>query len=309
MYWLDVTGIDPSVLPTQKCCRLRKLSSVEALPDLPIGKFCSALAMILAETKLDDDIRDNSSVRGRLLKTMLASRLHHGQDYFKKLAPEFNDTITGYIDGHLLLEKDQVLVPFRQYVKPTSDAFGYLFSLLALLPDMGDEKVILDEIGQHVGASLIAFDCASDWHRDRKSGDFNPLLDVEQVEASVEYSKQSLRQAKPLCESRFGNEAATVKLLGDVENSIAFQPRNTNSVSDCLDSKPLRVGAIGGASALLAGASDANDNSGIGACCCLLIGAAIASSACGSKRVTATEGSDCCGNKTTTFRKSDPCDC
>jgi hypothetical protein len=239
--------------------------------------------MILAETKLDDDIRDNFSVRGQLLKRVLASQLHHGHGYFEKLAPEFSDTIAGYIDAHLLLEKDQVSVPIRQYVKPTSDAFGYLFSLLALLPDMGNEKVILEEIGQHVGAALIAFDCASDWRSDRKSGEFNPLLDVGQVEASVEYSKQSLRKAKSLCESRFGSEAGTVKLLEDVANSIAFQSGNTNSVTDCLDSKSMRVGAIGSASALLAGASDTSDNSGIGACCCLLIGAAIVSSACGNK--------------------------
>ena len=153
---------------------------------------------------------------------------------------------------------------------------------------MGGEKATLEEIGQHVGAALIAFDCASDWHQDSRRGNFNPLMNLEPVKASVEYSKMSLQRGRDICERRFGYEAGTVKLLEDVANSIMFQPENSNSVTDCLSSKPVRVGTIGGLSGLLAGASD-NGNSDAGACCCFLIAAAAISSACGNQ-VTAAEG-------------------
>ena len=241
LYWLDATGHDAAMLPAQTCCRLRKLPDVEGLADAEIGAFCSALAMVLAQTKLDDDIRDQSSLPGRIIKGILHKQFGQGQKYFRNLAPDFAETIAATIEAHLVLEHNQCVMPIQEYCKPTAEAFGYIFSLLARLPYLSGEENTLRRIGEQIGAALIAFDCVADWRRDQERGDFNPLAEHD-IEPALAFSVQSLQQARSLCEQRFGHDSGTVKLLQGVEQSLTFKPDGPNCLAEV--SKPAGIGAL-----------------------------------------------------------------
>jgi hypothetical protein len=134
-YWLDATGVGASDLPEQRCCRLRPLPLVEHVQDQDVGRFLSALTLLLVDVKLQDDERDARSRRARLARSLLGTRIRSGRKYFASLDPAFEPSIAAFIDAHVRLERGGELMPLDSYVKPTADAFAYVFSLLArLLP-------------------------------------------------------------------------------------------------------------------------------------------------------------------------------
>ena len=86
------------------------------------------------------------------------------------------------------------------YSAATGDAFGYLFELLAVAAEMQGRAIhgfreLAGSIGNQIGKAIIAFDCAVDFERDQKKGDFNPLENPEQVQSSLQYSSACLQHA------------------------------------------------------------------------------------------------------------------
>ena len=202
-------------------------------------------------------------------------------------------------------------MPIQEYCKPTAEAFGYIFSLLARLPDLSDEENTLRQIGQQIGAALIAFDCVADWRRDQERGDFNPLAEHD-IEPALAFSVQSLKHARSLCEQRFGHDSGTVKLLQGVEQSLTFKPDGPNCLAEV--SKPAGIGALLGGYSLLANASESNNDSGGGACCALICCGYVMHKTCckaccqGDVIASTTTEKDCWGRERVVIRRGGCCD-
>ena len=92
-YWLDATGADTSALTNQRCCKLRSLDNPEESFDLEIGRFCSALSMLLASTKIEDDVRDGISLKMRLARAVVGKQAREGREYFLSLDANFGEKI------------------------------------------------------------------------------------------------------------------------------------------------------------------------------------------------------------------------
>ena len=310
LYWLDATGLSALELPQQRCCRFRSLTEVESIEDAAIGRFCSAAGMLLAGTKLEDDARDGISLRMRLAKYMLSDQCQAGRQYFRDLDPGFDGKLEAQIHAHLRMEKSAEYIPLEEYVQPTAEAFSYVFGILSQLPGLAGHRQSLEEAGRHVGAALIAFDCAVDWRRDRMNGEFNPLRDQEAVQSAMAYTKMRLRLAQSECIRRFHDKSATVELIAGVLDAIDFIPGDKCAVTPKLFLQQVRNALVAGAGTAVAlaqnGQNSAKNNDGCGTCCCVVLGIGAAAVCFGS--VTAgrvTQKKDCQGNPT--YEVQRPC--
>jgi hypothetical protein len=226
LFALDAGTLSPDDLPNFTCCRLRSLPSHTPLAERQVASFCAALGLLLASLKVSDDVRDGRSLAARMARWLLRRRFRAAYDYFERLDEGFAGRVDGFVADHLTLEKPGRPVPLADYTRPTANAFGYVFGLAARLPGLEARQELLCRLGQHVGAAIIAFDCAVDWPRDQRRGHFNPLPDGEEsAAAALAYSRQRLTQAALECRAAFGDGSHTARALIGVGERIAARNR------------------------------------------------------------------------------------
>lgn len=191
-------------LDTPRCCKTRRrfsASSDRVDEDLrEVVEFAVHFAILLAAIKLRDDVVDQRSVVARASLFALRNAIRESGRYFGSLDVKYMERVDGFLESHAMLEKrlifDAAPVSLPEYCVPTSDAFGYVFSLL---PQKMSRHVrhsslssLFESMGRKIGRALIAFDCAVDLRFDRRRKLPNPLNDDLQVIDALAYSQQAL---------------------------------------------------------------------------------------------------------------------
>ena len=208
------------------CCRLRASGRLNHSADAGVARFCGAVGLLLASTKLEDDIRDGGSVLARMARWRLTRPIAKAHATLQTLDPEFPAPVEAAIRRHLALERTDRPLSLGAYCEPTATAFGYVFGLLAKLPSHRQEldHAVLVALGRHIGTAIIAYDCAVDWRSDRRRGEFNPLADEQSLEEALHESRHHLEQAGWLCQRAFGGGALTAWLLKTRFDRIPTNP-------------------------------------------------------------------------------------
>jgi Family of unknown function (DUF5685) len=220
MLAMDAMGEGMSMLNRQRCCVLPFRRAPVDSWDAEVGRFAASISMLLALIKLDDNIRDANSLIARILRWAIGDRCKKAIDYFATLDGDFLSTLTGFINDHHQLETRGEEVTISQYADPTAKAYGYVFGLLGSIPNLEPHKDTFSAIGENIGAATIAFDCASDWQRDAKRRNFNPIWNDTQAVAALAYSQMQLRDATIKCSEAFGSTCHTAEVLVGVHNRI-----------------------------------------------------------------------------------------
>lgn len=218
---LDAGAVDPGCLPNRRCCKLGARENVAASADAEAGMFCASFAVLLASIKLDDDIRDSGSVVARFARFALKNRIGRAKRNLRKYDPRFDATVAGFVAEHHRLEQPGRAVTLEEYVEPTAKAFGYLFGLYAVAIHKPEHRETFHSIGQHVGRAIIAFDCAADWHRDRRRGEFNPLPDEPAVERALECCWHQMNDIADIARVRFGHRSRAATTACRVADRMA----------------------------------------------------------------------------------------
>ncbi|MBI1916809.1 MAG: hypothetical protein HYS12_19045 [Planctomycetes bacterium] len=221
LFALDAGKLTSTDLPGYTCCRLRSLPPRTSPAEREVARFCASLGLLLAHVKVTDDIRDRGSLGARLFRWALRRRFRTAFDYFERLDGQFARRVEQFITGHLALEKVGRALSLEDYARPTAEAFRYVFGLMARLPGLESRHEVLARLGEHVGAAIIAFDCAADWHKDRRRGEFNPLPDGEaSVQAALASCRDRLARAAVECRLAFGAASHTARALAGVRARI-----------------------------------------------------------------------------------------
>lgn len=228
---LDAGAFSSAVMPAVRCCKLASPGNLSGAADAMHGRFSAAVALLLAEIKLTDDIHDSGSWLARGVRFVLKGRLRAARRHLGTLDPAFDDTVNGFLATHAKLEARTDAIPLAEYVEPTSQAFGYVFGLAARLPGMGHAAEPLTAIGRGVGSALLAFDCAVDWQKDRKRGEFNPLPDEAAVRAAMRFSVNELDDVAERCRRAFGSRSSGARTATAVADRLAT--RNPLAVVAC----------------------------------------------------------------------------
>ena len=222
LFALDAGKLSADDLPPFTCCRLRPLPSRTPQAERQVASFCAALGLLLGYIKVSDDVRDGRSLTARLARWLLRRRFRAAFDHFGRLDSDFAGRVERFIADHLALENPGASITLADYTRPTADAFGHVFGLLARLPGLEPQQELLDSLGRHVGAAIIAYDCAVDWPRDRRRGHFNPLPDGEEsADAALGYCRERLTQAALELRAAFGEDSHTARALLGVRQRIA----------------------------------------------------------------------------------------
>lgn len=240
---LYLIGIDSGEFPAPEadaptCCRLRSKTGLGRITEAPLGEFAASLGLLLASIKLEDDRRDGSGWLRVAASWILSRRLLSAASYFETLDADFRVTVREYINEHLELEQTNHPIKIGDYSTPTGNAFGYTFGLLSKLDSMSQHRAALLAVGEQVGRAIIAFDCAVDWERDRKRGEFNPLPDTAAVAESLRYCSARLRTAAQICRFNFGHYTRSESVLMSVNGRIESRLETTHSL--CQNTSPRR---------------------------------------------------------------------
>jgi hypothetical protein len=210
---VNAGAFSADVMPPVRCCRLSAPTTLNRDADAAVGRFCASVALLLGSIKLEDDIRDTRGLVARLARWILRRRIAKARGYFNRLDPKFARNVEQLLADHHLLEARGGVIPLAEYAEPTALAFGYVFGLMARLPGLGDCRELLSSVGRKLGEAIIAFDCAVDWKRDRRRGEFNPLADESAVADALQQSAECLGDAAELLDRRFGDESRAAKTL------------------------------------------------------------------------------------------------
>ena len=232
-------AIDFQLIPRPRendphCCRARQASrfaweSKERLA----AEFCAHLAMLLVQTKLADDIQDSpkfsaSGLLGRLGHLALRRPFGRSRCFLDTIDSKFQHDLDKCFEDHRRLESSTVAPMISEYVRPTAKAFARVFGLLPRLMQSGNSISDFEAIGEKIGAAIIAFDCAVDWKRDQRSGDYNPLQGEQGVELAMERCLQDLVAAGWLIAESTGHQSISASVLRHQVQRVAKR-RNSST--------------------------------------------------------------------------------
>lgn len=194
-------GVDFKLIPrlsenAPRCCRLRHIRKNDDRKDMSAAMFASAFGMLLAGVKLDDDVKDSGRWFNRLARWKYRKAVATSHQVLDGLSDGLPVRVRSAIDSHARLEASGCN-DLEAYCQPTADGFGEVFRSFAdtvLLQQHGHGVEVLARIGRHLGASIIAWDCAVDFQSDMIKGEYNPLSDEVDVRRSFDYCLLQLAQ-------------------------------------------------------------------------------------------------------------------
>ncbi len=220
---LDCGAFPAAVMPRVRCCRLAAPTSLPRDPDAAVGRFCASVALLLTAIKLEDDVRDSHGLPARLASWLLRKRIGRAQAYFTRLDGRFGLNVDRLVADHHALEQRASPVALAEYVEPTALSFGYVFGLMSRLPGLAHRKEILTELGRKLGAAIIAFDCAVDWTRDRRRGEYNPLPDESAAAGAMLFAAYRLGEAVVIAWREFGETSRAAATLVAVRKRVLMR--------------------------------------------------------------------------------------
>lgn len=197
------------------CCRLRTTRSLLAAPDARFTAFAAAVGLLLAGVKAEDDRRDSGSMISRMVDWFIRSRARQA----RKTLDGFDSGLTRRLDAlvaeHLRIEQSANRARLVDVVRPTAECFAELFATLGrmLTSVLDDAPTKLRPIGDGLGAAIIAADCALDWQKDLRQGNFNPVRSHAAAADAWTMAGEQLQRAATAARSVFGEEGLSVRLL------------------------------------------------------------------------------------------------
>jgi hypothetical protein len=177
---------------------------------------------------------------------------------------EFASRIGYYLQAHRKIEMAGRTIPVVEYAQPTAAAFEYVFGLMACLPAMGRHREFYSQLGGHVGAAIISFDCAFDWRHDASTGQFNPLIDLEAVDNAVDFSRVSLEKAAQLCDQYLGADSRSARIVRSVAARIrCWSPERSANLHQAVE-----ILGLSGQQRYVYARSDCGGTACLACCCC-----------------------------------------
>ncbi len=217
--FLYCAGIDLKLVPAPresdpKCCRTRGVRLHDwSAKESTAAEFAGNFAMLLAKTKLDDDVQDSGSLLAWSARLAMRRQTKKMKASFRAYDPDFEIDLGKCLTEHAALESTAERHSVEQYTQPTARAFGLVFALFAKQMGSPDEQDLLRTIGERVGAALIASDCAHDWKMDQRRGHYNPIAEESVIPHYYSYAIRQLVEAGWRLSDRCKDESIAASVL------------------------------------------------------------------------------------------------
>lgn len=182
----------------------------------PIIDYCSAVMLLLANAKIEDNVQDCNFVKSVFWRL---AKICYGKGV-KKASKEYPNVkliVDRYLEGQNNAENSKT-VSLDAAAEPTAVALSELFS------DMTDNTVnsrIFAHIGYLLGKWIYVADAVMDYESDKKKNNFNPFSEL----ADMQEVKQKAEPLLNTCEVHIANDFALIdikKYKSILENIIYF---------------------------------------------------------------------------------------
>jgi hypothetical protein len=231
---------------TPTCCRMRNDWANNWNINREMADFCSAFAMLLAKTKLEDDRRDTKSllpaIAGRVFRSAFGTSRRYFDVHFPGLKVEIEQSIRDHIDLEVNNVTGASSEELQRYAQPTANAFGAIFAAfetLCKIQQPSIDPLKFRKIGELVGATIIIADCMFDFERDVKRGEFTPLQSRSDVATAQIFAMSLASQLGwEVCEVAVGTAPRCVSVVMraferigafEIESTSNRKPRASNS--------------------------------------------------------------------------------
>ena len=211
---IDAGHVPPPMHPEPICCRLRIHQTTLRQDDLRIAEYCASAGLLLLKTKLEDDIRDVRSVLAWCSNRWFRKPFLRARTFLSAVEKDLPARLDDLIHQHLAIERERT-ADLAAYRRPTGEAFGLLFAgVVNLFPaDHQPLQQTFCSIGRAIGNALIVFDCAADWWKDARRGQFNPVTTKQSAADALIIAAEELCKAAAICREHFGAASDLSRLL------------------------------------------------------------------------------------------------
>lgn len=150
----------------------------------------SAFSVISVYYKLKDDLTDSKFLKKLLVRLTLPFFSH----WHKKAMKKYPD-IEKYASEMMELQKKAENCKEASLDESAHPTAYMLANIFALEAEDEMQKRVFYEFGYHIGRWIYLIDAADDYEKDRKSGNFNPFLNVNTECDMKEYMTAVLNQS------------------------------------------------------------------------------------------------------------------
>ncbi len=177
-----LSDVEPECLGKHKCI-LHPIKAADEIFENDYVKYAADLSVILIKAKLDDDIKDENSIKARIGNIILKDRIC-GRDTER-------ESIANSLDSLAEIE-------LRDDRNPdlAADSFAKLCADIFSLPSKKDgEREALYWLGYNLGRWIYLTDAVSDLQKDIKRGSYNPYADGRSYEEIIKSRRNAIEES------------------------------------------------------------------------------------------------------------------
>ncbi len=171
---LRISLLRETVTLKKKRCIVHPLKKRNTVTDSETLRYCADASAILAYQKCRDDVTDEKGFK-RFRARLASGFFGSGYRRARRRHPELDASVSRYLSELRAYELDTARPPSAD---APAEIFGELMADVFSDGLEGSDARIAANLGRAVGHWIYLADAADDYIRDRKSGSFNPYLEL-----------------------------------------------------------------------------------------------------------------------------------
>lgn len=189
----------------KRCVRhpIKKINTVKINPQMEYSAYVSAQ---LAFGKIVDNVNDEKGAKRLLAKICQLMFSRMDMKSFDGI-PSMADFISKKLDIISQIEADRT-----KSIDAPAEVFGDMMAGLLAYEFEGEKKLIAEKIGKRIGRWIYIVDAFDDYFDDRKSGSYNPFVELYE---GKDFSEDDLISISKTLEAELSLAFSAIELLDD----------------------------------------------------------------------------------------------
>ena len=189
----------------KRCVRhpIKKINTVKINPQMEYSAYDSAQ---LAFGKIVDNVNDEKGAKRLLAKICRLMFSRMDMKSFDGI-PSMADFISKKLDIISQIEADRT-----KSIDAPAEVFGDMMAGLLAYGFEGEKKLIAEKIGKRIGRWIYIVDAFDDYFDDRKSGSYNPFVELYE---GKDFSEDDLISISKMLEAELSLAFSAIELLDD----------------------------------------------------------------------------------------------
>lgn len=189
----------------KRCVRhpIKKIDTVKINPQM---EYSACVSAQLAYGKIVDNINDEKGIKRFAAKLSRAIFSRMDMKSFDEI-PQMADFISKKLELISQIEDERI-----PSIDAPAEVFGDMMAGLLSYGFEGEKKLIAEKIGKRIGRWIYIVDAFDDYDDDRKSGSYNPFVELY---SSKNFSDEDLISISKMLEAELAIAFSALELLDD----------------------------------------------------------------------------------------------